>query len=171
MRVWKQWSDEAPNNSKANIGRRKMTSAPDDQHLIACRVRRYAVERCVPECAIERHSGLIPAVMPKVFPFLQGLPGTFFQQDNACPYVSKTARDSVRPNTCNFFLGLLIMCGIWLVGILLVIRILQLQKTNFLCTKQAIWNTLLEADIQTLFNSMPRRIAALIAACDGYTKY
>ncbi|GFV40513.1 transposable element Tcb1 transposase [Trichonephila clavipes] len=36
---------------------------------------------------------------------------------------------------------------------------------------QTIWNTLPQTDIQNLFNSMPRRVAALIAACGGHTKY
>ena len=48
---------------------------------------------------------------------------------------------SVQPNVRNFFLGSLIrgMCrllstfGIWLVGVSFVIRVLQLQKTNFGC--------------------------------------
>ncbi|PRD32855.1 UNVERIFIED_CONTAM: hypothetical protein NCL1_19209 [Trichonephila clavipes] len=49
---------------------------------------------------------------------------------------------SVQPNTCSFFLGLLIrrICRllntyeIWLIGVSLEIRVLQLQKTNFSCT-------------------------------------
>ncbi|GFY31686.1 transposable element Tcb1 transposase [Trichonephila clavipes] len=36
---------------------------------------------------------------------------------------------------------------------------------------QAIWNSLPQADIQNLFDSMPRRLAALIVAHCGYTKY
>ncbi|GFS56416.1 transposable element Tc1 transposase [Trichonephila clavipes] len=36
---------------------------------------------------------------------------------------------------------------------------------------QTIWNTLPQADIQNLSNSMPRRVAALIAARGGHTKY
>ncbi|GFV32814.1 transposable element Tc1 transposase [Trichonephila clavipes] len=36
---------------------------------------------------------------------------------------------------------------------------------------QTIWNTLPQADIQNLFNSMPRRVAALIAVRGGHTKY
>ncbi|GFW71576.1 hypothetical protein TNCV_2310111 [Trichonephila clavipes] len=36
---------------------------------------------------------------------------------------------------------------------------------------QTIWNSLPQADIQNLFDSMPRRIAALIAERGGYTKY
>jgi len=36
---------------------------------------------------------------------------------------------------------------------------------------QTIWNALSQADIQNLFDSMPRCVAALIAARGGYTKY
>ncbi|GFX56796.1 transposable element Tc1 transposase [Trichonephila clavipes] len=36
---------------------------------------------------------------------------------------------------------------------------------------QTIWNTLPQADIQNLFNSMPRRVAALIATRGSHTKY
>ncbi|GFX40466.1 uncharacterized protein TNCV_1412761 [Trichonephila clavipes] len=36
---------------------------------------------------------------------------------------------------------------------------------------QAIWSFLPQADAQNLFDSMPRRIAALIATRGGYTKY
>ncbi|GFV30995.1 transposable element Tc1 transposase [Trichonephila clavipes] len=36
---------------------------------------------------------------------------------------------------------------------------------------QTIWNTLPQTDIKNLFNSMPSRVAALIAARGGHTKY
>ncbi|GFU23342.1 transposable element Tc1 transposase [Trichonephila clavipes] len=88
------------------------------------RVRRYAGEFCLPECVIERHSGLIPGVMvwdaisyhgrsnflrtesnfnsnkygrevlqPEVVPFLEGIPGAIFHQDNARAHVAKIVRD------------------------------------------------------------------------------
>ncbi|GFX90297.1 transposable element Tcb2 transposase [Trichonephila clavipes] len=38
------------------------------------------------------------------------------------------------------------------------------SKDELLLHIQAIWNSLPQADIQNLFDSMPRRIAALIAA-------
>ncbi|GFV41895.1 transposable element Tcb1 transposase [Trichonephila clavipes] len=44
-------------------------------------------------------------------------------------------------------------------------------KDELLMRLQAIWNYLPQADIQNLFDSMPRRIATLIAARGGYTKY
>ncbi|GFX49627.1 uncharacterized protein TNCV_4902691 [Trichonephila clavipes] len=83
---------------------------------------------------------------------------------------------SVQPNACNFFLDLLIRwighllstCGIWLVGISFVIHVLQLEKMNFCSTYTT---SLSQADIQNLFDAMPRRMAALIAERSGYTKY
>ena len=36
---------------------------------------------------------------------------------------------------------------------------------------QTIWNALPQTGIQNLFDSMPRRVAALIAVRGGYTKY
>ncbi|GFX63599.1 transposable element Tcb1 transposase [Trichonephila clavipes] len=45
------------------------------------------------------------------------------------------------------------------------------SKDELLLRIQAIWNSLPQADIQNRFDSMPRRIAILIAARGGYTKY
>ncbi|GFU39772.1 hypothetical protein TNCV_1949621 [Trichonephila clavipes] len=45
------------------------------------------------------------------------------------------------------------------------------SKDKLLLRIQAIWNSFPQADIQNLFDSMPRRIAALIVAHSGYTKY
>ncbi|GFU35245.1 hypothetical protein TNCV_340151 [Trichonephila clavipes] len=45
------------------------------------------------------------------------------------------------------------------------------SKDELLLHIQAIWNSLPQADIQNLFDSMPRRIATLIAARRGYPKY
>ncbi|GFV64586.1 transposable element Tcb1 transposase [Trichonephila clavipes] len=45
------------------------------------------------------------------------------------------------------------------------------SKDELLLHIQAIWNSFPEADIQNLFDSMPRRVATLIAARSGCTKY
>ncbi|GFX77436.1 hypothetical protein TNCV_2956321 [Trichonephila clavipes] len=45
------------------------------------------------------------------------------------------------------------------------------SKDELLLRIQAIWNSLPEADIQNLFDSMPRRIATLLTASGGYTKF
>ncbi|GFX69274.1 transposable element Tcb1 transposase [Trichonephila clavipes] len=45
------------------------------------------------------------------------------------------------------------------------------SKDELLKRIQAIWDSLLRADIQSLFDSMPRHTAALIAARGGHFKY
>ncbi|GFV82994.1 hypothetical protein TNCV_1180081 [Trichonephila clavipes] len=45
------------------------------------------------------------------------------------------------------------------------------SKDEFLLRIQAIWNSLQQVDIQNLLDSLLRRMAALIAARGGYTKY
>ncbi|GFY14432.1 transposable element Tcb1 transposase [Trichonephila clavipes] len=54
-----------------------------------------------------------------------------------------------------------------------LVRVLRptASKDELLLRVQATWNSLPQADIQKLFDSMPRRISALIAARGGYTKY
>ncbi|GFU95748.1 hypothetical protein TNCV_4889371 [Trichonephila clavipes] len=44
-------------------------------------------------------------------------------------------------------------------------------KGKLLLYIEAIWNSFPQADIQNQFDSMPRRIALLIAARGGYNKY
>ncbi|GFU37573.1 hypothetical protein TNCV_4274941 [Trichonephila clavipes] len=53
----------------------------------------------------------------------------------------------------------------------LVGRRFAVSKYELLLRIQAIWNSFSQADIQILFDSMPRRMASLIAARGGYTKY
>ncbi|GFX00866.1 transposable element Tc1 transposase [Trichonephila clavipes] len=86
MRAWKQYTDEHRTTRKTGSGRRKVmlpqpsTPAPyganwhqvvfsdesrfnlwnHDGHI---RVRRYAGERCLPECVIERHRSITPIDM------------------------------------------------------------------------------------------------------------
>ncbi|GFV55274.1 hypothetical protein TNCV_5010211 [Trichonephila clavipes] len=45
------------------------------------------------------------------------------------------------------------------------------SKDELLLHMQAIWNSLLQADIQNLFASVPFCIATLIATRGGYFKY
>ncbi|GFX98392.1 transposable element Tcb2 transposase [Trichonephila clavipes] len=112
------------------------------------RVRRYAGECCLSECAIERYRGRsyntrsyvqhkqllpLPAYSPDMSPIehVWDLVDWCFAR-HACPEASKDE---------------------------LLLRI------------QTIWNSLPQANIQNRFESMPRRIAALIAMSGGYTKY
>ncbi|GFX11155.1 transposable element Tcb2 transposase [Trichonephila clavipes] len=90
-------------------------------------------------------------LQPQAIPFLQGLPGTWpaYSQD-------------MSP-----------IEHVWdIVGWRLAHDLRPVASTDELWLRiQTIWNTLPQADIQNLFNSMPRRVAALIAARGGHTKY
>ncbi|GFY00585.1 transposable element Tcb1 transposase [Trichonephila clavipes] len=175
-------------------------------------VRRSAGERCLPECVIERHSGLTPGVMvwdvisyhgrsnllriegnlnssryvreilqPEVVPFLQGIPGAIFQQDNAHLHVAKTVRDFCSAQDMQLLPWPAYspdMSPIEYVRDLVGRHLARdprpaASKDEFLLRIQAIWNSLLQADIQNMFDSMHMlqyAIAALIAARGGYTK-
>ncbi|PRD30941.1 UNVERIFIED_CONTAM: hypothetical protein NCL1_24885 [Trichonephila clavipes] len=105
-------------------------------------------------------------LQPEVVPFLQCISGAVLQQNNARPQMlQRLFKTSVPPNIYNFFLCLLIRqlwrlfsaCGIWLVHVSLVSRVLQLQK-NFYCVYKQYGNLFYKADIQNLFDSMSRLI-------------
>ncbi|KFM72897.1 Transposable element Tcb1 transposase, partial [Stegodyphus mimosarum] len=174
------------------------------------RVRRYAGERHLPECIIERHSGRTPGVMvwgaiayhrrsqllrivgnlnsnryirevlqPEAVPFLQSLPGAVFQQDNARPHTARIVK--------SFFAAQQVQLLPWpacspdmspiehvwdVIGRRLARDPRPVASADELWVRvQTIWNALPQSDIQTLFDSMPRRVAALIAARGGHTKY
>ncbi|GFW42684.1 transposable element Tc1 transposase [Trichonephila clavipes] len=121
------------------------------------RVRRYAGKRCLPECVIERHSGLTFGVM----------------QDNACPHVAKTVRDFSSAQQMQLLpwpaYSPDMSTPIEHVWNSVGRRLARdprpaVSKDELLLCIQAIWNSLSQADVQNLFDSMPRRIAARIAA-------
>ncbi|GFX20535.1 transposable element Tcb2 transposase [Trichonephila clavipes] len=119
-----------------------------------------------------RYSAVHGVLQLEVVLFLQGIPGAIFQQDNARPHVAKTVRDfcSVKHIQLlpmpTYLPDMLLFDYVWdLVG-----RCLTrdprpaASKDKLLLCMQAIWNSFPQVDIQNLFDSMPRRIAALITA-------
>ncbi|GFS51394.1 uncharacterized protein TNCV_548741 [Trichonephila clavipes] len=123
---------------------------------------------------------------PKSFPSFKASLELCFSRIMHAHMLQRLFETYVQPDTCNFFLDLLMrrIChllstfGIWLVGVSLVIGTFTLYltrpaalKDELLLRIQAIWNSLPQAEIQNLFDSMLRRIVALIAARGGYTKY
>ncbi|GFW34781.1 transposable element Tc1 transposase [Trichonephila clavipes] len=115
----------------------------------------------------------------RYIPFLQGLPGAVFQQDNARPHVAKTVKsylDSQQVELLPWPAYSPDMSPIeheWdIVGRRIARDLRPVASTDELWLPiQTIWNTLPQTDIKNLFNSMPRRVAALIAARGGHTKY
>ncbi|GFU83834.1 transposable element Tcb1 transposase [Trichonephila clavipes] len=118
-------------------------------------------------------------LQPQDIPFLQGLPGAVFQQDNARPRVAKTVRSYLDSQQVQllpwpaFSPDMSPIEHVWdIVGGRLARDLRPVVSINeFWLRIQTIWNTLPQADIQNLFNSMPRRVAALIAVRGGHTKY
>ncbi|GFV68314.1 transposable element Tcb1 transposase [Trichonephila clavipes] len=107
------------------------------------------------------------------------IPGDIFQQDNARSHAAKTVRDICSPQHVQllplpaYSPNMSPIEPVWdLVGR----RItrdprLAASKDELLLRLQAIWNSLLRADIQNVFDSVPRRIATIIAARGSYTTY
>ncbi|GFX40738.1 transposable element Tc1 transposase [Trichonephila clavipes] len=102
----------------------------------------------LPECVIERHSGLKPGVMVSA-QHMQPFPRPASSPDmspieHVWDLVGRRLARDPRPVA---------------------------SKDELLLRIQAIWNSFLQSDIQNMFDSMPRRIAALIVARGGYTIY
>ncbi|GFS59941.1 transposable element Tcb1 transposase [Trichonephila clavipes] len=118
-------------------------------------------------------------LQPQAIPFLQGLPGAVFQQVNARPHVAKTVKsylDSQQVQHLHwpaYSPDMSPIEHVWdIVGRRLARDLRPVASTDELWLRiQTIWNTLPQADIQNLFNSMPRRVAALIAATQNTNFY
>ncbi|GFU71349.1 hypothetical protein TNCV_4280421 [Trichonephila clavipes] len=115
---------------------------------------------------------------PKSFPSIKASPELSFS-NNARPHVSKTVRDfcsAQHMQLLSWPAYLPDMSPIEHVWDLVGWRLARdprpaASKDELLLRIQAKWNSLPQADIQNMFDSMPRRIAALIVARGGYTTY
>ncbi|GFU57250.1 transposable element Tcb2 transposase [Trichonephila clavipes] len=170
MRVWKQWTDEHRTTRKTGSGRRKVTSVRDDRHLLRMAGNEHivssrqlatrwstATDVLMLTSSIRRHllhRGL-RARMPlyrisiATAQHMQLLPWPACSPDmspieHAWDLIGRCLARDPRPAA---------------------------SKDELLLRIQAIWSSLPQADIQNLFDSMPRLTATLIVAHGGYTKY
>ncbi|GFT16855.1 transposable element Tcb2 transposase [Trichonephila clavipes] len=110
---------------------------------------------------------------PHVGPFLNGLPGAIFQQDNARPHRARVAQDFLRhfqtlpwPARSPDLFPVEHVCD-------------QLKRQMPSCHSvqdlelavQDMFAHLLQDNIRCLINSMPDRVVACIAAGGGPTRY
>ncbi|GFS83089.1 transposable element Tc1 transposase [Trichonephila clavipes] len=118
-------------------------------------------------------------LQPEVVLFLQCIPRAIFQQDNARPHTAKSVRDFCSAQHMQLLpwpANLPDMSSnvlVWdLVGRCFArdLRPAAL-KDKLLLLIQAICNSLPQSDIKNLFDSMPRRIEALITPRTGCAKY
>ncbi|GFU41132.1 hypothetical protein TNCV_1058601 [Trichonephila clavipes] len=93
MRFWKQWTDEHRTTLKTFSGRRKVTSAHDDQHLLhmAMNDRKASSRQLVYYYRCTNVSFIDSST--SAASWFACIPGVIFQQDNAHPHVAKTVRD------------------------------------------------------------------------------
>ncbi|GFX11973.1 hypothetical protein TNCV_2997571 [Trichonephila clavipes] len=105
-------------------------------------------------------------LLPHVGPFLNGLPGAIFQQDNARPYTARVAQDLLR----NFQTLPWPTSSPNLSPVVHVWDQLKRQMPSCHCVHHlemavhALWAHLPQDNIRCLINSMPDRVAAGIAA-------
>ncbi|GFT71282.1 hypothetical protein TNCV_3002611 [Trichonephila clavipes] len=155
-----------PNNSKNWQWTTEVTSARDDRHLLGMAIN----DRTASSRQLAAHSNryVLKVLQPEVITFLQGILGAIFQQDNVRQHVAKTVRDFCsaqhmqRLHWSVYSPGILRIEHLWnMVG-----RRLdrdsrpEASKDELLLRVQATLNSLPQAEIQNLFDSMPRRIAA-----------
>ncbi|GFY25558.1 transposable element Tcb2 transposase [Trichonephila clavipes] len=106
-------------------------------------------------------------------PFLNDLPGTIFQQDNARPHIVRVAQDFLRPFQTLPWLAhspdLSPVEHVWD----------QLKRQmpsrhsvhDFELAVQDLWAHLPQDNMRCLINSRPDHVAACIAAAGGPTRY
>ncbi|GFX23177.1 transposable element Tcb2 transposase [Trichonephila clavipes] len=110
---------------------------------------------------------------PHVGPSLNGLPGAFFQQDNAPPHTVRAAQDFLR----HFQTLPWLARSPFLSTVEYVWDQLKRQMTSCYSVHdlelavQDLWAHLPQDNIRCLINSMPDRVAACIAAGGGPTRY
>ncbi|GFV22313.1 DDE_3 domain-containing protein [Trichonephila clavipes] len=112
-------------------------------------------------------------LLPHVGPFLNGLPGALFQQDNARPHTARVAQDFLRHfqtlpwPPCSPDLS-----PVKHVGDQLKRQMPSCHSVHDLeLAVQDLWAHLPQDSIKCLINSMPDRVAASIAAGGGPTRY
>ncbi|GFV70783.1 uncharacterized protein TNCV_1946931 [Trichonephila clavipes] len=110
---------------------------------------------------------------PHVGPFLNGLPGAIFQQDNARPHTARVAQDFL----CHFQTLPRPTRSPDLSPVVHVWDKLKRQMPSchsvldFELVVQDLRAHLLQDNIRCLINSMPDRVAACITAGGGPTRY
>ncbi|GFW45021.1 transposable element Tcb2 transposase [Trichonephila clavipes] len=119
------------------------------------------------------HTRYIKEVLqPQAIPFLEGLPGAVFQQDNVRPHVAKTVKSYLHSQQVQllpwpaYSPDMSPIEHVWdIVGQRLARDLRPVASTDELWFRiQTIWNTLSQADIQNLFNSMPRPKQSVLLA-------
>ncbi|GFX70347.1 transposable element Tcb2 transposase [Trichonephila clavipes] len=106
-------------------------------------------------------------------PFLNGLPGAIFQQDNARPHTARVSQDFLRHfQTLPWPAHSPDLSPVEHVWDQLKLQMPSCHSVhNLELAVQDLWAHLPEDNIRCLINSMPDRVVACIAAGGGPTRY
>ncbi|GFX20600.1 transposable element Tcb2 transposase [Trichonephila clavipes] len=112
-------------------------------------------------------------LQPHVGPFLDGLPGTVFQQDNARPHTARVAQDFLRHfQTFPWPTRSPDLTPVEHVWDQLKRQMPSCHSVHYLeLAVQDLWAHLPQDNIRCLINSMPDRVAGCIAAGGDPTRY
>ncbi|GFW82116.1 transposable element Tcb2 transposase [Trichonephila clavipes] len=116
---------------------------------------------------------IVDILRPHVGPFLNGLPGAIFQQDNPRPYTERAAQDFLRRfQTLPWLTRSIDLSPVEHVRDQLKRQIPSCHSVHDLeLAVQDLWAHLPQDNIRCLINSMPDRVAVCIAAGGGPTRY
>ncbi|GFW12857.1 transposable element Tcb2 transposase [Trichonephila clavipes] len=110
---------------------------------------------------------------PHVVPFLNGLPGAIFQQDNARPHTARVDQDFLRHfETLPWPARSPDLSPVEHVGDQLKRQMPSCHSVyDIKLAVQNLWARLPQDNIRCLINSIPNRVAACIAVGGGPTRY
>ncbi|GFY28998.1 transposable element Tcb2 transposase [Trichonephila clavipes] len=116
---------------------------------------------------------VVDILRPHVGFFLNGLPGTIFQQDNARPHTARVAQDLLHPfQTLPWPARSPDLSPVEHVWDMLKRQRPSCDSVHDLeLAVQDLWAHLPQDNIRCLINSMPDRVAACFAAGGGPTRY
>ncbi|GFW34198.1 transposable element Tcb2 transposase [Trichonephila clavipes] len=179
MRVWEQWINEHQTTRKTGSGRRKDPLTANNQRLRLQWAHEHRAWQDDWRQVVFSDETRFSLWDHDARFMLDTMRRAIFQLDNARPYVAKTVRDF-----CSGQYMQLLSWPAYLPDMSPIEHVWDsvgrhlardscpaASKDKLLLRIQAILNSPPQVDIQNLFDSMPRRVAALIAALGDYTRY
>ncbi|GFU05072.1 uncharacterized protein TNCV_574291 [Trichonephila clavipes] len=150
---WEQWTREGTHVPKTGSGATRKTTRREDRRIV--------------------WQALVDILRPHVGPFLNGLPGAIFQQDNARWPTARVAQDFLRHfQTLPWPARSPDLSPVEHVWDQLKRQMPSCHSVHDLeLAVQDLWAHLPQDNIRCLINSMPDRVAACIAAGGGPTRY
>ncbi|GFV09502.1 transposable element Tcb1 transposase [Trichonephila clavipes] len=143
------------------------------------RIWKHREKRMLNSCVMHRQLVLHRVLEPVVLPYLQGLATAIFQQDNARPHVARIVQ--------RFFVNHQIELLPWParspdlspienMWSMVAQQLAQITPPAAIPDQlwqgvEASWSAVSQEHIQSLFESMPRRVAAVISNNGGYSGY